>query len=179
MAALTVGRRLNTPLVSVVITAHNEGEEVLRTIESVEANTKAPIEFIVVDDASTDGCCDNLERDRLRVIRHDRRIGVAYSRNTASDVARGDVLVFLDGHQRVSAGCLDRCATVALANEAIVWPDVRTLHNFSSVGHGASFRLGARGIPFTATWNNRKHGQPISKITSLRSAQLFRAAKHR
>ena len=45
------------PLVSVIITAHNEGAEVLRTIESVEANTKVPIEFLVVDDGSTHGCC--------------------------------------------------------------------------------------------------------------------------
>ena len=149
----------------------------LRTIESVEANTNAPIEFIVVDDASTDGCCENLERERLRVIRHDRRIGVAYSRNEAAGVARGDVLVFLDGHQRVSAGCLDRCATIAIANEAIVWPDVRTLHKFSSVGHGAMFRLGGKGIPFTAAWNNRRCSRPITKITSLLRTRLFRAAK--
>jgi glycosyltransferase involved in cell wall biosynthesis len=151
----------------VIITAHNEGAEVLRTVESVEANTRAPLEVVVVDDGSTDGCCDNLNRARLRVIRHDHRVGVAYSRNAGARAARGDVLAFLDGHQRVSVGCLDRCATVALSREAIVWPDVRALHNRTGIGHGAFFRLGAADRPFTAKWNNRRSGQRVAKITAL------------
>ena len=166
-------RPLNEPLASVIITAHNEGAEVLRTIESVEANTRAPVEFIVVDDGSTDGCCENLNRERLRVIRHDRRVGVAFGRNAGARVARGDVLVFLDGHRRLSAGCIERCAAVALSKGAIVWPDVRTLHNRSSVGHGAFFRLGRDGSPFTATWNTRRFGQRITKTTSLRAPGYF------
>ena len=161
------------PLVSVIITAHNEGAEVLRTIESVEANTKAPIEFLVVDDGSTDGCCANLDRERLRVIRHDNRVGVAYSRNAGAHAARGEVLLFLDGHQRVSPGCLERCAAVALERQAIVWPDVRALHNRTSVAHGAFFRLGEDGNPFTATWNPSRLGRGITKITSLRAPGYF------
>jgi Glycosyl transferase family 2 len=163
----TVRRPQVDPLVSVIITAHNEGAEVLRTVESVEANTRAPVEFVVVDDGSTDGCCDNLNRPRLRVIRHDRRVGVAYSRNAGASLARGDVLAFLDGHQRVSAGCLDCCTTVAISRDAIVWPDVRALHNRTAIGHGAFFRLGAEESPFTAKWNNRRFGQRVAKITSL------------
>jgi glycosyltransferase involved in cell wall biosynthesis len=166
-------RRPDTPLVSVVITAHNEGPEVRRTIESVQANTSVPVEIIVVDDGSTDGCCENLEGRRVRVIRHDRRVGVAYSRNVGARDCRGDVLVFLDGHQRVSSGCLDRCAAVALSRGAIVWPDVRALHNRTAVAHGAFFRLAGEGNPLTATWNNQRPGQPISKITSLRAPGYF------
>jgi glycosyltransferase involved in cell wall biosynthesis len=161
------------PVVSAIITAHNEGEEVLRTIESVEANTSAPVEFIVVDDGSTDGCCDHLRRERISVIRHESRVGVAFSRNAGAAAARGDVLLFLDGHQRVSAGCLDRCAEVALAKDAVVWPDVRTLHDRGAVGHGASFRLGKNDAPFTAAWNNHRGRQSITRITSLRSPGYF------
>jgi glycosyltransferase involved in cell wall biosynthesis len=166
-------RQRSEPLASVIITAHNEGAEVLRTIQSVEANTRSAVEFIVVDDGSTDGCCENLTRERLRVIRHDRRIGVAFSRNAGALVARGEVLVFLDGHQRVSAGCIERSATVALSKRAIVCPDVRTLHNRSAIGHGAFFRLGGDGSPFTATWNTRRSGHRLTKITSLRAPGYF------
>jgi glycosyltransferase involved in cell wall biosynthesis len=170
----SVRRRPRTePLASVIITAHNEGAEVLRTIESVEANTRAPVELILVDDGSTDGCCSNLDRERLRVIRHDHRVGVAFSRNAGARLARGEVLVFLDGHQRVSAGCIERSAAVALSRGAIVCPDVRTLHNRSAVGHGAFFRLGKDGNPFTATWNTRRFGQRITKTTSLRAPGYF------
>jgi glycosyltransferase involved in cell wall biosynthesis len=131
------------------------------------------LEIIVVDDGSNDGSCANLDRDQVRVIRHDRRVGVAHSRNLGARYSRGHVLVFLDGHQRVSPGCLDHCAAVALDKSAIVWPDVRALHNRTAVAHGAFFRLGSDGKPFTAVWNNRRPGQPITKITSLRAPGYF------
>ena len=166
-------RQPDKPLVSVVITAHNEGAEVLRTIESVEVNTKAPIEFIVVDDGSTDGSCANLDRERLRVICRDGPVGVAHGRNTGARQAAGDVLVFLDGHQRVSPGCLEHCARVALSHGAIVYPDVRALHNRTAVAHGAFFRLRENAKVFSAAWNTRRFGREITKITSLRAPGYF------
>ena len=42
------------PRISVIITAHNEGAELRRTIESVRENTKQPFEIILIDDASQD-----------------------------------------------------------------------------------------------------------------------------
>jgi glycosyltransferase involved in cell wall biosynthesis len=161
------------PLVSVIITAHNEGLELSRTIASVETNTRSPIEFVVVDDGSTDGSCQNLAREGIRVIRNSERVGVAFSRNAAAEVSRGDVLAFFDGHQRVSPGCLERCASVALAHDAIVWPDVRTLHNRSAIGHGASFQLQSGANPLTAKWNTRRPGDTITKISSLRAPGYF------
>jgi glycosyltransferase involved in cell wall biosynthesis len=173
MERATRHRHRGEPFVSVIITAHNEGPELRRTIDSVEANTSSPIEFIIVDDGSSDGSCQNLAGERLRVIRNNQRVGVAFSRNAGAQFSRGNVLLFLDGHQRVSSGCLERCATVALANEAIVWPDVRTLHNRSAIGHGAFFRLQAGANPLTAKWNNRRPGDAITKISSLRAPGYF------
>lgn len=152
---------------SIIITAHNEGEEVRRTLESIAANTTGHFEVVLVDDASTDGCCDGLEMEGLRVIKHTERVGIAYSRNEAATTARGDALAFLDAHQRLSSGCLNSCAESALKHQAIVWPDVRGLEDRNWTGHGAFFRLCKQRGYFVADWNRRTPRDPVSRITTL------------
>ncbi len=100
------------PRVSVIVTAHNEGAELARTLRSVARNTAELAEIIVVDDGSDDSSCASLASESIRVIRHDQRIGVAYSRDEGSRIAGGDVLCYLDAHQRVARRCLDRCVAV-------------------------------------------------------------------
>ncbi len=156
-----------TPLISVIITAHNEGAEVRQTIESIRTNTHQPHEIIIVDDASTGGSCDGLDAENVRVIRHEQRIGVAYSRNVGCAAATGNVFAFLDGHQRLSDGCLDQCAQLAAARSAIVWPDVRGLTDANWTGHGADFQLCPKRGYFQAKWRRRAPHEQITQITSL------------
>ena len=104
--------------VSVIIAAHNEGPEVAATVESVLINTRGLKEVIVVDDASSDGSCEGLEGDSVRVIRNTGRLGVAPSRARGAEFACGDCLAFLDGHQRLSESCLDQCAEIAAGRKA-------------------------------------------------------------
>ena len=160
---------LARPTISVIITVHNEGEEVRRTVESVRANTESDCEIIVVDDGSTDGCCQGLEAGGIRVIQHSRRIGVAPSRHEGTLAARGDVLAYMDGHQRVSWRCLDRCADLALARNAIVWPDVRNMKRIAATAHGASMRLCPKYGFITSRWHQTAPRGKLSKISTLRA----------
>jgi len=77
-----------------------------RTVESVRENTRHPFEIVVIDDGSTDGSCDKLNGANLKIVRHEERIGVAPSRNDGGAIATGEVVAFLDVHQRLSDGCL-------------------------------------------------------------------------
>jgi glycosyltransferase involved in cell wall biosynthesis len=159
----------SAPLISVIITAFNEGDELRRTVESVQTSTRGPFEIIVVDDGSTDGSCDGLQGPSIRVLSHKQRCGVAASRNRGGNVARGAVVAFSDGHQRYSAECLDRCAQVALSRNAIVWPDVRGFDEATRLIHGADFRFAPETGRFTAAY---LHAQPlarVSRITALRA----------
>lgn len=155
------------PCISVIITAYNEGGELRRTIASVRENTHQPREIVVVDDGSTDGSCDNLKGDDLKVVRHEERLGVAPSRNDGCDAASGDTFAFLDGHQRLSDGCLDRCAEAACEHNAIVWPDVRGLKDRGWTGHGASMQLCEKHGYFNARWHRRDPGQTLTPISTL------------
>jgi glycosyltransferase involved in cell wall biosynthesis len=158
-----------SPAISAIITTHDEGDELKRTLESVVENTPSLVEVIVVDDGSTDGSCQAIAGGPLRVIRHERRLGIARSRDEASRVARGDILCYLDAHQRVDRDCLDRCAQVALAQQAIVCPDLRNMSLLGRRMYGADFRLCPEQGYFSAKWRSWRWRRRVSQITALRA----------
>ena len=87
-----------TPLVSVIVTTYNQAPYIEETLRSVLAQTYEHREVIVVDDGSTDDTPARLARfdASIRCIRQ-RNQGVAGSRNTGVQHARGQLVAFLDG----------------------------------------------------------------------------------
>ena len=87
-----------TPFVSVVITTYNQAGYIEATIASALAQTYPAREVIVVDDGSTDDTAARLEHFQDRIVYHRRANGgVAASRNSGIDAARGELIAFLDG----------------------------------------------------------------------------------
>ncbi|GAA4164444.1 glycosyltransferase [Phytohabitans flavus] len=99
-----VRRRARQPLrylgpVSVVVPAYNESANIAATVRSLLASDYPRVEVIVVDDGSTDGTADIVERLRLpgvRVVRQ-ANAGKPAALNTGIAYARGDILVLVDG----------------------------------------------------------------------------------
>lgn len=91
------------PSISIVIVTRNEGTYLRRTVHSLCSNASPPEEIIVVDDQSTDGSADKLEKiyHRAKVVRAEQRLGVAGARNFGAQHANGDVIVFSDAHIEV------------------------------------------------------------------------------
>lgn len=160
---------MTCPTISVIVTTYNEGPELARTLASVRRNTRFLHEVIVVDDGSQDGSCTAITDHCVRVIRHDRRIGVAFSRDEGSRAAGGNVLCYLDAHQRVGRGCLDRCAQVALDNLAIACPDLLGYEWLGWPLHGAEFELCPRQGYFSARWRQWFSPRGVSSVTGLRA----------
>ena len=92
----------NTSLfVSVVIPVFNCEKYVEDSINSVINQSFTDFELIIVDDASTDHTPEILrqyqEKDpRIKVIRQNRNVGVAKSRNVGFDHSRGKLIALLD-----------------------------------------------------------------------------------
>jgi glycosyltransferase involved in cell wall biosynthesis len=160
-------------VISVVLSAHNEGSEVARTIDSIRLRTNAAHEIVLVDDGSTDRSCTGLSDRSLRVIRNEQRIGVAHSRNQAVGLSGGDVIGFFDAHQRVSTACIDRCAAIARRDNAIVWPDIRSFNRSSRTIHGAALRQCPDNGYFTADWRLRCPEKVLSRISAVRCPGYF------
>ena len=95
----TAGR--DGPLVTVIVTAHNDGRFIETCLESIRLQTWASWECILVDDASTDDtvarAIDQLGTDpRFRILSLPDQGGVSSARNLALAVANGPFVTFLD-----------------------------------------------------------------------------------
>ena len=89
------------PLVSVVMPSYNKKRFVEETIHSVAGQTYPNWELIIVDDCSTDGTYECLQRlaaadSRIRLYRNEENLGAAKTRNRCLDLASGDYVALLD-----------------------------------------------------------------------------------
>lgn len=86
-------------LLSVIIPVYNSEKYIEETINSVLNQTYQNFEIIIVDDCSTDDSCkiiENLNDERIRLIKLDKNSGVAVARNIAIENANGQYIAFLD-----------------------------------------------------------------------------------
>lgn len=90
------------PLFSVIIPTYNRGELIYPTLDSVLSQSERDFELIVVDDGSTDGTWDVLQRysndrgdARLSLI-HRKNGGTTAARNTGIEAAKGRYVALLD-----------------------------------------------------------------------------------
>lgn len=105
------------PLVSVIIPARNEARNIERCVRSVLAARYAPVELIVVDDRSTDGTAEIVERataggGRLRLVRGSDPppgwFGKQWAIVQGYRVAQGELLLFTDADTRHEPELLPR-----------------------------------------------------------------------
>ncbi len=87
-----------TDLVSVTIVTFNSGRFIKKCLESVLEQRYPHVEIIVIDNASTDGTVDLLERfeDRVRIVYNEENIGFAAAQNQAVALSRGDWVLALN-----------------------------------------------------------------------------------
>jgi len=92
--------------VSVVIPVHNVERYLAAAIESALA--PRPFEVIVADDGSTDSSVGLAQGygAPVRVLRHQRRTGIAATRNRGVAASRGDHVAFLDADDMWTADAL-------------------------------------------------------------------------
>jgi glycosyltransferase involved in cell wall biosynthesis len=142
--------------VSVIIPIHNEagviGDVVRRTISS----TPGLIEVIVVDDGSTDDGARIAESAGARVERLEKNRGKGFALRCGMSVARGGVLVFLDGDGQ------DAPEEIPLLLDAL-GPNVDLVIGSRFLG---AFRPGA------ITWSNRVGTRLLTAVLNT----LFRVS---
>ncbi|MCW2570995.1 MAG: glycosyl transferase [Frankiales bacterium] len=117
--------------VSVLVVTYNSADEIAACLDAL-LRQKVPggLEVVVVDNASTDGTPEVLQRygDRVRVVLHDRNVGYAPANNEALALSAGQVVALVNPDCVVDPGCL---ATLAdhLADSAGVGMAAAMLHN--------------------------------------------------
>lgn len=95
----------NTIKVSILVPIYNAGKYIERCLDSIFCQTYTAIEYVFVDNCSSDDSLNILERkirqyeiqnSRIKLIIHDKNDGIAISRNDCIDNATGDYFLFVD-----------------------------------------------------------------------------------
>lgn len=91
---------LNSPKISVIIPIYNQEKFLERCLDSLSAQTYSNIEFIMIDDGSTDSsgsiCKSYCENDSRFIYVYQENSGVSAARNKGLDIAKGEYIGFCD-----------------------------------------------------------------------------------
>jgi glycosyltransferase involved in cell wall biosynthesis len=129
----------NPPQVSFFVQAFNTAAYVGECLESI-LSQQGPQDFdvLVIDDASTDGTREQVDRfrdPRLRVIRHDRNRGAIATANEGYLAVTGEFVVRVDSDDRLRPDFLRK--TVPLLGQhrdlGLVYGDIATIDEHGSV----------------------------------------------
>jgi glycosyltransferase involved in cell wall biosynthesis len=91
------------PLVTVLLPVYNGAETIEDAVTSVLRQTMPDFELLIVDDGSTDDThrlLMGIDDPRLRVITHDRNLGIVASLNEGLEAARAPLVARLDADDR-------------------------------------------------------------------------------
>ncbi len=85
------------PSVTLAIPCFNTESFILPALESIQDQSIAPKEILIIDDGSSDNTRAVVEKfSNIHLIVHEQNRGIAASRNSAWQAATGDIIVFMD-----------------------------------------------------------------------------------
>lgn len=100
------------PAISIVMPVYNTKEFVGKAIESILNQTFTDYEFLIIDNGSTDGSSNIIDKyakldKRIRVIRNEKNVFIAEARNSALQQVTGKYLYLIDSDDWVLPDMLD------------------------------------------------------------------------
>lgn len=157
--------------VAVCMRIANHGGDVVEALDSVARQDVSRLNLVLVDDHSTDDapqtCARWLEAqasrfNKVAVLRHERPLGVAVSRNHGFTECGADFAFVLDATNRLFPRCLSRCReALSASGAALAYPAVevfgarRGLSGTASDAHGPGGSRGVTGMALVdvSAWN--------------------------
>jgi glycosyltransferase involved in cell wall biosynthesis len=154
--------RMTKPFISIIVAAYNVGDyigECLRSILVEQAYTD--FELIVVNDGSTDGTKDIIDRyasdKRVRIV-DQANGGLSNARNTGLALALGTYIFFVDGDDLLVSNGLKLCANL-LSRESDI--DILIFDWYEISTNSKKIRVSMATTPFWevphASWNKIFH----------------------
>ena len=150
------------PLVTVAVLSHNLEGYIGHSLKTINKQTYRNMDIVILDDASTDDTLTEINHwvardDRMRLIKNNKRRGVATMRNRALKEIRGKYFIFVDGDDQLAPAFVETLVKGPEEN-----PDV----DIASVG----FSWGASGVP--------KKANEV-KFRRIDRAAMFEGVTHR
>lgn len=117
------------PLISICVPVYNVAPNIERCVRSLMEQTYENIEYVFVNDCSTDSSVEILQNslaqypDRLphaRIIHNDRNHGLAYTRRVSIEAAHGEYICCVDSDDFVETEMVERLHTLLVQKNADV-----------------------------------------------------------
>ena len=149
------------PEISIVLPAYNEGGKLRQTLDAIRDTVRADYDVIVVNDASTDGCCDFLRTEpspfeNVTLEDAPRRLGVARCRNLGAGLAEAPVMITMDAHCIPRPGWLEQLlAALETPGAGIAAPQISSVECPDATTFGLTLRDRELGVE----WLHRRPGR--------------------
>lgn len=164
-------------LVSIIIPAYNSCKLLLRSVKSALAQTYANIEVVVVNDGSTDGSAEKIDRfskaDARVVAVRQANHGVSVARNEGIKRSKGELLLFLDADDLLLPTAVADLAKAMEETDAdMVAGSVRVIKK------GKLFSTEAGNEPMLGTVSDQEFMAKLPECTSVQriTFKLFKRA---
>ena len=158
----------NKPLVSIGIPVYGVEKYIERCARSLFEQTYENIEYIFIDDCTTDKSIEILKkvlddyplrRESVRVIRHEHNKGLAGARNTAVANATGQFLMHVDSDDYISTNAVEKLVEIQIKVNAdivscdycCVYPNRKIIKMDREAINGKDF---ARGVLLGKYWHH-------------------------
>lgn len=161
----------NKVKVSIVVTIYNTMHYLERCIRSLMMQTYQNVEYLFVDDASSDGSIDLLRslldeyparKRQCKIYENESNKGVAFCRRLCMMNATGDYLIHVDSDDYVDICFIEKMLTKALitqsdiviCNTATVYKDkIKANHQIQSIDKSELIKRLLIGTMHNALWN--------------------------
>ena len=123
------------PTVAIVITAYNDEAYLREALQSAFDQTRAPVEIVIVDDGSATPVAEFLQGvEGVRIVRQ-ANAGLSAARNTGAQAVGADLVIFLDGDDRLRPEAVAAGAAAMAASPT------------ADLAYGGHLRVRADGSP--------------------------------
>jgi len=114
---------MKEPLVTIIIPTFNRRRWIGECLDSVRAQTYQNIETLVIDDCSTDGTVEwlqsNPDYNFVKIHVQPKNGGASIARNTGIELARGELIAFIDSDDLLAPNHLEKAVAAFNAQENI------------------------------------------------------------
>ena len=114
---------MHEPLITIFTPTYNREHLLPKVIESVLNQTYKNIEYIIVDDASTDNTellIKSYNDSRIKYIKNEANKGNLYSSCLAMDSATGEFMGVVDSDDYLELSCVEKCVK-AIGNHGLIY----------------------------------------------------------
>jgi glycosyltransferase involved in cell wall biosynthesis len=155
---------VDSPIVSIIIPCYNAKETIGACLESLMRQESDICREIVVVDSSQDDTTELISRSfpQVIVIRSNERLLPGAARNTGAEIARGEILAFIDSDAVADRAWLGRIAESIRSGYRIMGGAVANLNPHCGIGIA----------DFILSFNEFAPGMPRREVSCLPSVNL-------